>query len=48
MSNRVLSRAGARELTYEEVQQVGGADTGCHGTSVHPNGPITDVECDLN
>ena len=47
MSNRVLSRAGARELTYEEVQHVAGAQgTGCRGTSLHPKGPIVDVLCE--
>lgn len=46
MSNRVLSRAGARELTYEEVQKVAGTETGCRGTSLHPGGPIVDVLCD--
>lgn len=44
--NRVLSRAGARELTYEEVLHVGGADTGCRGTALYPKGPIIDVLCE--
>jgi hypothetical protein len=47
MSNRVLSRAGARELTHEEVEHVGGAATGCRGTALHPGGPIVDVLCDI-
>jgi hypothetical protein len=46
MSNRVLNRLGARELAPEEVQQVIGADTGCRGTSIHPNGPVVDILCD--
>ena len=46
MSNRVLTRRGARELTPEEVQHVAGGTTGCHGTSLHKNGPIVDVLCD--
>jgi len=45
-SNRVLNRMGARELTTEEVQHVAGGTTGCHGTSLHKNGPIVDVLCD--
>ncbi len=49
MSNRVLNRQGARELTTEEVQHVaGGTTTGCRGTSLHKNGPIVDVLCDPN
>lgn len=48
MENRVLSRVGARELTAEEVAQVAGATTGCTGTSLHKNGPIVDVKCDIN
>ena len=49
MSNRVLSRVGARELTNAEVEYVTGAvtiGTGCVGTSLHPNGPIIDQRCD--
>lgn len=46
MSNRVLTRQGARELTTEEVQHVAGGTTGCQGTSLHKNGPIVDVLCD--
>jgi hypothetical protein len=46
MSNRVLTRRGARELTTDEVQHVAGGTTGCHGTSLHKNGPIVDVSCD--
>jgi hypothetical protein len=45
-SNRVLNRMGARELSPEEVQHVAGGTTGCHGTSLHKNGPILDVACD--
>jgi hypothetical protein len=48
MSNRVLSRGGARELTYEEAEKVRGTDTGCHGTSLHPGGPMVDVLCEPN
>jgi hypothetical protein len=46
MSNRVLNRVGARELKPEEVEHVAGGTTGCHGTSLHKNGPIVDVLCD--
>jgi hypothetical protein len=46
ISNRVLNRIGARELTPEEVKHVAGGTTGCRGTSLHKNGPIVDVECD--
>jgi hypothetical protein len=46
MSNRVLSRAGARELKPEEVEHIAGGTTGCTGTSLHKNGPIVDVRCD--
>lgn len=49
MSNRVLNRAGARELTPDELEQirgVGSTDTGCTGTSLHKNGPIVDFKCD--
>jgi len=45
-SNRVLNRMGARELSPKEVQHVAGGTTGCHGTSLHKNGPIVDVACD--
>jgi hypothetical protein len=46
LSNRVLNRAGARELTTEEVQHIAGGTTGCQGTSLHKGGPIVDVRCD--
>lgn len=46
MSNRVLTRVGARELTPEEQDLINGGTTGCHGTSLHKNGPIVDVACD--
>lgn len=46
MSNRVLNRMGARELTPEEQEYVAGGTTGCRGTSLHKNGPIVDVACD--
>jgi hypothetical protein len=46
VSNRVLNRRGARELTPEEQEYVAGGTTGCHGTSLHKNGPIVDVSCD--
>jgi hypothetical protein len=46
ISNRVLNRMGARELTLAEVQHVAGGTTGCHGTSLHKGGPIVDVQCD--
>jgi hypothetical protein len=46
LSNRVLTRRGARELSPEEVQHTAGGTTGCHGMSLHKNGPIVDVACD--
>jgi hypothetical protein len=46
LSNRVLNRAGARELTTEEVQHIAGGTTGCQGTSLQKGGPIVDVRCD--
>lgn len=47
MSDRVLNRAGARELTPEEVDRIAVAQgTGCRGTSLHKNGPIVDVLCE--
>jgi hypothetical protein len=46
MSNRVLNRVGARNLTSEEAEKVAGGATGCRGTSLHPNGPIVDILCD--
>lgn len=51
MSNRVLNRTGARDLTPEEVKQIrgtGATGTGCVGTSIHPNGPIVDQKCDID
>ena len=50
MTNRVLNRTGARELTPEEMEQtrgVGGTHTGCVGTSIHKGGPIVDQKCDI-
>ena len=41
MSNRVLNRMGARELTTEEIQHVAGGTTGCRGTSLHKMGLLT-------
>jgi hypothetical protein len=49
MSTRVLSRKGARELTYREIEEVRGATgTGCHGTLSHfADGRIdADFECE--
>jgi hypothetical protein len=48
MSNRVLGRAGARELSREELEQVNGAGTGCRGTLSHfANGSTdADILCD--
>jgi hypothetical protein len=48
MSNRVLSRKGARELTSDEYEKVQGADTGCRGTLSHSAGVSRDqdVLCD--
>lgn len=51
MTNRVLTRTGARELTPAEVKQIRGAGstgTGCVGTSIHPGGPIVDQKCDID
>ncbi|HLJ27762.1 MAG TPA: hypothetical protein VKY85_13710 [Candidatus Angelobacter sp.] len=51
MSNRVLNRVGARELTPAEAEYVVGAGstgTGCVGTSLHPHGPIIDQKCDID
>jgi hypothetical protein len=44
MSNRVLSRRGARELTSEEVNAVFGASNACIGT-LCGNRQIDDVHC---
>jgi hypothetical protein len=49
MSNRVLGRAGARELTREELEQVNGATgTGCRGTMSHfvNGGRDEDILCE--
>lgn len=46
MSNRVLTRVGARELTPEEAETIAAGATGCRGTSLHKGGPIVDVLCD--
>lgn len=51
MSNRVLTRMRAHELTPEEVEQIRGAGatgTICVGTSLHPHGPIVDQKCDID
>lgn len=47
MSNRVLNRKGARDLTPEEIEQAKGAGTGCFSTSTSPGGPTDDFGCDL-
>ena len=44
MSNRVLSRRGARELTSEEMNAVFGASNACIGT-LCGNRQIDDVHC---
>lgn len=45
MSNRVLSRTGARELSREELEQVNGATgTGCRGTLSHFANGSTDAD----
>ena len=46
MSNRVLSRMCARELTPEEIEQTKGATTGCFSTQTRPGGPVDDFGCD--
>jgi len=48
MSNRVLNRRGARELSQPELDQVRGAGNTCQGTTSHfPDGRIDgDFECD--
>lgn len=51
MSNRVLNRTGARDLTPAEVeliQAAGATGTPCVGTSLHPHGPIVDQKCDID
>jgi hypothetical protein len=52
MSDRVLNRAGARELTPEEVEEIDGAQTTglCVTTTIHPGSgpPITDQKCDVD
>jgi hypothetical protein len=44
MSNRVLSRRGARELTPEETNQTYGASNACIGT-LCGSGQIDDLHC---
>ena len=44
MSNRVLIRRGARELTPEEINYVYGASNACIGT-LCGNRQIDDVHC---
>lgn len=44
MSNRVLSRRGARELTPEETDRVAAASNACIGT-LCGSGKIDDVHC---
>lgn len=48
MSNRVLNRQGAREVTLEEMDQVHGA-TGCFITTCGavPRFVADDTRCDL-
>lgn len=48
MSNRVLNRIGARELTCEEMDKVKGAGTPCQITFSHLHGGGTDedTQCD--
>ena len=48
MSDRVLIRRGAREMTQEETEQVnGGFDTGCRSTTSNFKGvPDFDFLCD--
>lgn len=49
MSDRVLTRRGARELTPEESEQIAGAQTiGCKGTTLHTGGPVVDTFCDAS
>jgi hypothetical protein len=45
MSNRVLSRRGARELTPEENDWVAAASNACIGTLCGSNRHIDDVTC---
>ena len=44
MSNRILSRRGARELTAEEMNQIFGASNACIGTLCGA-GKVDDVHC---
>jgi hypothetical protein len=48
MSNRVLNRIGARELTRDEMNKVKGAGTPCQITFSHLHGGGTDedTQCD--
>lgn len=45
MSNRVINRRGARELTLEEMDQIAGASNACIGTLSGTPQAIDDVRC---
>jgi len=44
MSNRVMSRRGARELTAEDMDKIYGGSNACIGT-LCGNGQLDDVHC---
>jgi hypothetical protein len=44
--NRVLSRIGARRLTQEEVERVGGGDKECTFRTTFINGHAVDTQID--
>ncbi len=43
MNERVLGRAGARELTREEVDRVSGSSTNCTFQQTHVGNTIDDL-----
>lgn len=45
MSNRVLSRRGARELTAKEMDQIAAGSNACIGTLSGVPQSIDDVKC---
>lgn len=45
MSNRVISRWGARELTPEEMDQIAAGSNACIGTLSGTPRSIDDVKC---
>lgn len=45
MSNRVINRRGARELTPEEMNQIAAGSNACIGTLSGTHQSIDDVKC---